>query len=366
MPDAAMDLPVVDLAPYIEISANNNGGDLTAEVRELCSQVSRSLRETGALLVKDPRCSTEDNDRFLDMMERYFEKPDEFKRKQERPELHYQVGVTPEGVEVPRSLIDAFLQEKIRMMPPDSQPSIPTTKDPKWRYMWRVGPRPKNTRFKELNAEPVIPEGFPEWKETMDSWGSKMISAIEVAAEMAAIGFNLPKDSFTSLMKQGPHLLGPTGSNLQRHGFEGTVFAGYHYDLNFLTIHGRSRFPGLNIWLKNGHKVEVKVPVGCLLIQSGKQLEWLTGGECLAGMHEVVVTNRTLSAIEIARQQNRSLWRVSSTLFAHIASDVVLKPLGHFAEAPDASRYPSLYAGEYVEQELSAINLKGSKTVLLG
>jgi isopenicillin N synthase-like dioxygenase len=74
----------------------------------------------------------------------------------------------------------------------------------------------------------------------------------------------------------GPHLLAPTGSDLQRHGSEGTVFAGFHYDLNFLTIHGRSRFPGLNIWLRNGKKMEVKVPVGCLLIQSGKQVSFAT------------------------------------------------------------------------------------------
>ncbi|ONK68599.1 uncharacterized protein A4U43_C05F13810 [Asparagus officinalis] len=351
-----MDLPVVDLGAYL--SASSQPEELTA----LCAAVSRSLKETGALLVKDPRCSAEDNDRFLDMMERYFERSDEFKRLQERANLHYQVGVTPEGVEVPRSLVDEKLQEKIRMMPEEFQPSIPRGPDPKWRYMWRVGPRPENTLFKELNSEPVIPEGFPEWKETMDSWGYKMISAIEVVAEMAAIGFGLPKDAFTSLMKQGPHLLAPTGSDLQRHGQEGTVFAGYHYDLNFLTIHGRSRFPGLNIWLRSGEKVAVKVPVGCLLIQSGKQLEWLTGGDCLAGMHEVIVTRGTLDAIALARQQNRSLWRVSSTLFAHIASDAVLKPLGHFAETADASKYPPTVAGEFVEQELSAINLKGKKS----
>lgn len=71
---------------------------------------------------------------------------------------------------------------------------------------------------------------------------------------------------------QGPHLLSPTGGDLGSHGKEGTVFAGYHYDLNFLTIHYRSKFPGLNIWLRNGKKVEVKVPEGCLLIQSGKQV----------------------------------------------------------------------------------------------
>ncbi|KAL2326481.1 hypothetical protein Fmac_025539 [Flemingia macrophylla] len=253
------------------------------------------------------------------------------------------------------------MQEKLKAMPKENQPHTPVGPDLKWRYFWRIGPRPSNTRFQELNAEPVIPEGFPEWKETMDSWGYKMIAAIEVVAEMAAIGFGLPKDAFTSLMKLGPHLLAPTGSDLQKYGQEGTVFAGYHYDLNFLTIHGRSRFPGLNIWLRNGQKVEVKVPVGCLLIQTGKEIEWLTGGDCIAGMHEVVATKRTIDAINLAKEQSRSLWRVSSTLFAHIASDAVLKPLGHFAESPLASKYPPMCAGEYVEQELAVINLKGKK-----
>ncbi|KAH7570665.1 hypothetical protein ACOSP7_018992 [Xanthoceras sorbifolium] len=359
-----MELPVIDLAPYLSVGVkigDDDASKVANEVGELCLEVSRILRETGALLVKDPRCTVEDNDRFIDMMEKYFESPSEFKRLQERPNLHYQVGVTPEGVEVPRSLVDEEMQAKLNAMPKESQPCIPKGPDPKWRYMWRVGPRPSKTRFQELNSEPVIPEGFPEWKDTMDSWGYKMISAIEVVAEMAAIGFGLPKDAFTSLMKQGPHLLAPTGSDLRRYGQEGTVFAGYHYDLNFLTIHGRSRFPGLNIWLRNGQKVGVKVPVGCLLIQAGKQIEWLTGGECQAGMHEVIVTSRTIEAIKLASAQNRSLWRVSSTLFAHIASDAVLKPLGHFAESPLAGKYPPICAGEFVEQELAVINLKGNK-----
>lgn len=58
------------------------------------------------------------------------------------------VGVTPEGVEVPRSLVDKNMQEKIRSMPKDFRPATPKGPDPKWRYMWRVGPRPTNTRFK--------------------------------------------------------------------------------------------------------------------------------------------------------------------------------------------------------------------------
>uniref|UniRef100_A0A7N0V2T1 Non-haem dioxygenase N-terminal domain-containing protein n=1 Tax=Kalanchoe fedtschenkoi TaxID=63787 RepID=A0A7N0V2T1_KALFE len=305
-----MELSVIDLAPYLSA----NSAEAESAAAKLCSQVSGALKATGALLVRDPRCAAELNDRFIDLMERYFDMPPEFKRLQERPELRYQAGVLPEGVEVPRVLVDRAMQEELERVSDDAKPIIPKGPDNKCRYMWRIGARPLVTRFKELNSDPVIPEGFDEWKETMNSWGYKIISTVEVVAEMAAIGFGLPKDAFTSLMKQGPHKLAPTGSNLQVYGQEGTVLAGYHYDLNFLTIHGRSRFPGLNIWYRNGQKVEVKVPEGCLLIQAGKQIEYLTAGECSAGMHEVVVTRKTVEAIKLAVEQNRSLWRVSSTV----------------------------------------------------
>ncbi|KAK7314293.1 hypothetical protein VNO77_39509 [Canavalia gladiata] len=78
-------------------------------------------------------------------------------------------------------------------------------------------------------------------------------------------------------------------------------------------------------------------------------------------MEKCKVTDKTIDAISVAKEQKRSLWRVSSTLFAHIASDAVLKPLGHFAESPLASKYPPICAREYVEQELAVINVKGKK-----
>lgn len=80
-----MDVSVVDVSEYL------SGGESAGE---LCGEVSRSLRETGALLVKDPRCSAADNDRFLDMMERYFQSPSDFKLRHERPHLHYQVRLS--------------------------------------------------------------------------------------------------------------------------------------------------------------------------------------------------------------------------------------------------------------------------------
>ena len=112
-----MELPVIDLEPFLKWRAaqkceselpvsfpggDAQNGDVAKEtgsefgdedvlLHESCAAVAACLRETGALVIRDPRCSTADNDRFLDMMERYFGQSADLKRKQERPELHYQV-----------------------------------------------------------------------------------------------------------------------------------------------------------------------------------------------------------------------------------------------------------------------------------
>lgn len=99
-----------------------------------------------------------------------------------------------------------------------------------------------------------------------------------------------------------PHLLAPTASDLRKYGKQDTILAGFHSDLNFLTIHGRSRYPGLHIWARNtGKRIAVRFPESTsagsgryLLVQAGKQLEHLTGGLVKAGYHEVVVNEATM------------------------------------------------------------------------
>jgi isopenicillin N synthase-like dioxygenase len=103
----------------------------------------------------------------------------------------------------------------------------------------------------------------------------------------------------------------------------------------------------------------VRVPPGCLLLQAGRQLEWLTGGHVRAGWHEVVVTEATSEAVARASAAGHSLWRVSSTVFSHVASAQVLRPLGRFGEQPGAAQaYPPTEAGVQVQRELEAISLR--------
>lgn len=193
---------------------------------------------------------------------------------------------------------------------------------------------------------------------------------------MTAVGLGLAPNAFSSAGTYGPHLLAPTASDLVKYGEKDTILAGFHTDLNFLTIHGRSRYPGLNIWARNtGSRIAVKIPSGNhLLVQAGKQIEYITGGLIKAGYHEVVVNEKTIATIEKRKVEfpDRPLVRISSTLFWHLNSDHDLAPIPELADKAKRVRadqfnlgrdegkepeYPPTKVGYQVQDELKHIAL---------
>ena len=160
-----------------------------------------------------------------------------------------------------------------------------------------------------------------------------------------------------------------------KYGKKDTILAGFHTDLNFLTIHGRSRYPGLNIWARNtGKRISVKFPStgdgNYLLVQAGKQLEHVTGGLVKAGFHEVIVNQKTLETIESRGQAfpDRPLIRISSTFFWHLSSDYDLVPVPALAQRARELReeqfqagrdegeqvdYPPMKVGEQVQRQVA-------------
>jgi len=195
-----------------------------------------------------------------------------------------------------------------------------------------------------------------------------MKNAVEGVAQMSSLGFGLERTKFTDAGTYGPHILAPTASDLNKYGAKDTILAGFHSDLNFLTIHGRSRYPGLHIWARNtGRRIAVKVPKGrYLLVQAGKQLEHLTGGVVKAGLHEVVVNSSTIETIQFRKETHpdRPLIRISSTFFWHLSSDYDLAPIdlpnfpvNQYVTDVPAPVYPPLKVGEQVQNELKHIAL---------
>lgn len=79
-----MDLPTISLDLYLS-------DPTSPAAREEALKAAESLILTGALIVKDSRAPKESNDRFLDLIEDYFAQSDDVLRKDERPEVGYQV-----------------------------------------------------------------------------------------------------------------------------------------------------------------------------------------------------------------------------------------------------------------------------------
>lgn len=127
-PNEILKLPVIDLLKLFNKAENE------AQYEEECRKVAKSLREYGIVVVKDPRVSEADNDRFISIMERYFESSDGI--RDARPEYQFQIGVTPDGTELPRNHCG-----KMGALGPGNKPlsPCPPEKDPKWRFFWRTG-----------------------------------------------------------------------------------------------------------------------------------------------------------------------------------------------------------------------------------
>ena len=155
----------------------------------------------------------------------------------------------PELTEIARN--HSQMRNELNLAPED-QPMSPLdpVMDAKWRFMWKIGKRPEGAAD---DFPQVIPEGFPEWEKKMDNWGNKLNQAAFTVAEMAAIGMGIDRKTFTSRMEGGAHLLAPTGSDLNKSSV-GTVFAGFHYDISLMTVHGKSRYPGLLVWTRDWKK----------------------------------------------------------------------------------------------------------------
>lgn len=349
---SSIDIPVIN-AEYL---LNNH----PKKVEESKKAVD-ILHKTGIMILKDPRVNEDENGKFLDFMEQYYENRSKHFYKtgellDSNPEGGHQTGVVAEFTERARNHKETISKEFPNSLPSTPQPP---PKDKKWRYMWQVGETDAKQAAQNSHIMPknVIPADIPEFEQRMTSFGSILKNSCLTASEIIALGLGADQQALRSKMEGAPQILGPTGSDLSKHNQLGDILAGFHYDLSFMTIHGKSRYPGLYIWLRSGERIPVKVPEGCFLLQAAKQMELMTAGHIYAGFHEVIVSEETLKAVEKAKKEGRSLWRVSSTMFSSIRYDEVLKPLDIFKDHPDYSKFPPILTADQVEAELKAIEL---------
>ena len=136
---------------------------------------------------------------FLDLIEDYFAQPEADLRKDERPDLGYQVsdpctsatlklnscevGVTLENTEKPKCAVDEPCLNVIARLDPSERPLDITahSPDPKCRFFWKMSEKPPyETQFPGLNAPNVVPQAEhikTRWTTVMEKWGKSMKDA---------------------------------------------------------------------------------------------------------------------------------------------------------------------------------------------
>lgn len=172
-----MQLPIIDLDLFL------TQPETSPAVIQECQKAAEALILYGALLVKDSRVSAADNDGFLDLMEDYFAQPDSDLKKDERPELSYQVGVTLELTEKPKCAVDQECTMIVQRLEPAERPLDVSGHhpDPKCRFFMSMRENPPyETQYPGLNAPNIVPEAShlkDRWTPTMETWGNSMKSA---------------------------------------------------------------------------------------------------------------------------------------------------------------------------------------------
>jgi hypothetical protein len=178
---STLELPIVNLLVYLQ-------NPLSKEAKAECIKAAQAMQTFSAFAVRDHRVSEADNSAFIDLQESYFSQPLADKMADVRADLHYQVGPTPGLKEMPKCGGDEGCLEFVANLAKDSKPLSfsgygiiywlkSDSSDPKWRFFWRIGTPPKESKFAQLNAEPVIPAAFPQWQGKMDRWGSGLLDS---------------------------------------------------------------------------------------------------------------------------------------------------------------------------------------------
>ena len=173
----SMDLPIIDLDVF------RNQSRESPEVQDECAKAAKALITYGALILHDSRVSEEDNDTFLDLLEDYFAQPEDDLKKDERPELSYQIGVTLENTEKPKCAVDEPCLHIIERLEPSERPLDISahSPDPKCRFFWKMVEKPPYaTKFPGLNAANIVPDAphiKERWSPTMNQWGTSMKNA---------------------------------------------------------------------------------------------------------------------------------------------------------------------------------------------
>jgi isopenicillin N synthase-like dioxygenase len=313
---AVKNIPTVDLNDY------TSGGAATRS--RLIETLGEGLREFGFLNVEGHGIDSSLIRGTYDLWKRFFELPDGVKRQYAGVEGGAR-GYTPFGVEHAKDN------------------PLPDLKE-----FWHVGQEPPEGHpFRNEYPANVWPKEIPEIKEPTLRLYSSLERVAENLLRALAEYFEMPRDSFSSMMDVGNSILRILHYPPVKPEYAPAVRAAAHEDINLITLLCEATDSGLEILTREGEWMAVETGPGQIVVDAGDMLSRFTNEVIPATTHRVVNP-----------AENAARDRYSMPFFVHPYSSCDLTIPERFT-GPDApAKYPPITAGQFLEQRLREIGLK--------
>jgi isopenicillin N synthase-like dioxygenase len=313
---AARNIPTVDLNDY-------TSGDGAARAR-LIETLGEGLSEFGFLNVEGHGIDSSLIRGTYDLWKRFFELPDEVKRRYAGVEGGAR-GYTPFGVEHAKDN------------------PLPDLKE-----FWHIGQEPPEGHpYRQEYPENVWPAEIPEIRQPTQRLYSSLERVAENLLRALAEYFDMPRDTFASMMTVGNSILRVIHYPPVRPDQAPAVRAAAHEDINLITLLCEATDSGLEILTRQGEWMAVETGPGQIVVDAGDMLSRFTNEVVPAATHRVVNP-----------AENAARDRYSMPFFVHPYSACDLTIDERFVSADNPPKYPPITAGQFLEQRLREIGLK--------
>jgi isopenicillin N synthase-like dioxygenase len=313
---AAKNIPTVDLNDY-------TAGDAAARSR-LIETLGQGLSEFGFLNVEGHGIDSSLIRGTYDLWKRFFELPDEVKRRYAGVEGGAR-GYTPFGIEHAKDN------------------PLPDLKE-----FWHIGQEPPEGHpYRQEYPENVWPAEIPEIRQPTQRLYSSLERVAENLLRALAEYFDMPRDTFASMMTVGNSILRVIHYPPVRPDQAPAVRAAAHEDINLITLLCEATDSGLEILTRQGEWLAVETGPGQIVVDAGDMLSRFTNEVVPAATHRVVNP-----------AENAARDRYSMPFFVHPYSACDLTIDERFVSADNPPKYPPITAGQFLEQRLREIGLK--------
>jgi isopenicillin N synthase-like dioxygenase len=313
---AAKNIPTVDLNDY-------TSGNAAARTR-LIETLGQGLSEFGFLNVEGHGIDSSLIRGTYDLWKRFFELPDEVKRRYAGVEGGAR-GYTPFGVEHAKDN------------------PLPDLKE-----FWHIGQEPPEGHpYRQEYPENVWPAEIPEIRQPTQRLYASLERVAENLLRALAEYFDMPRDTFASMMTVGNSILRVIHYPPVRPDQAPAVRAAAHEDINLITLLCEATDSGLEILTRQGEWMAVETGPGQIVVDAGDMLSRFTNEVVPAATHRVVNP-----------AENAARDRYSMPFFVHPYSACDLTIHERFVSADNPPKYPPITAGQFLEQRLREIGLK--------